>query len=269
MSAGDRPVSADMGKWRISIGLLAVGFALPMACASSSRIPPDPAALPGGSIVQETPVESVQALVAEGERWWTRSPDPGNPVACATCHDDPDATRGWAASFPKVKPMPPPNTRVMTLLQANAEAVARHYRLEDPLPAAAALTAYVTWLGAGLPISPGVSVGQPVFPDRMRALAASADRGSRVFARRCLRCHAAADIAPAATAFPRVVGGRVETLESFLEGHSASSQALPWDSPATADLVAYLVSWVKGLPIGLAIDPDRATGNVPCPGRPS
>jgi len=38
-------------------------------------------------------------LVAEGERWWTKSPDPANPVACATCHWDPAATRGWAASF--------------------------------------------------------------------------------------------------------------------------------------------------------------------------
>src|SRR5207245_2429313 len=45
-------------------------------------------------------------LVAEGERWWTRSPDPANPVACATCHWDPGATRGWAASFPKWKPLP-------------------------------------------------------------------------------------------------------------------------------------------------------------------
>jgi cytochrome c553 len=157
----------------------------------------------------------------------------------------------------------------MTLLQANAEAVARHYRLEDPLPAAAALTAYLTWLGTGLPISPGVSVGQPVFPDRMRALAASADRGSRLFARRCLRCHETADIAPAATAFPRVVGGQPETLEGFLESHPILSPPLPWGSPGMADLIAYLVSCVKGLPISLAIDPDRAMGNKPTSGPPS
>ncbi|MBI2468305.1 MAG: hypothetical protein HYV62_10910, partial [Candidatus Rokubacteria bacterium] len=69
---------------------------------------------------------SSAVLVAEGERWWRQSPDPGNPVACATCHWDASLTRGWAAGFPKVKPLPPPHTRVMTLLQANAEAVARH-----------------------------------------------------------------------------------------------------------------------------------------------
>src|SRR3972149_11569926 len=84
---------------------------------------------------------SLEQLVAEGERLWTKSPDPSNPVACATCHRDPAKTRGWAASFPKFKPLPPPHARVMTHLQANAEAVARHYRLADPLPAANGITA--------------------------------------------------------------------------------------------------------------------------------
>jgi len=83
-----------------------------------------------GATATSEPASTVQtpddALRAEGERWWTRSPDPRNPVACATCHHDPALTRGWAAGFPKVKPLPPPHTRVMTLLQANAEAVARH-----------------------------------------------------------------------------------------------------------------------------------------------
>jgi hypothetical protein len=32
-------------------------------------------------------------LIAEGERWWTQSPDPGNPVACVTCHWEPSTTR--------------------------------------------------------------------------------------------------------------------------------------------------------------------------------
>ena len=78
--------------------------------------------------------------------------------------------RGWAAGFPKVKPLPPPHTRVMTLLQANVEAVARHYRRPDALPVATAITAYLTALGADLPVSPGMSPGQPVFPERIRQL---------------------------------------------------------------------------------------------------
>src|SRR3989304_360824 len=110
----------------------------------------------------------LQALVAEGHPLWTQSPAPSNPVACATCHRDPAKTRGWAASFPKFKPLPPPHARVMTLLQANAEAVARHYGLPDPLTAATAITAFLTSLGADVPISPGLSAGQPVFPTRMR-----------------------------------------------------------------------------------------------------
>jgi hypothetical protein len=64
--------------------------------------------------------EDASLLVAEGRRLWTVSPDPGNPVACETCHWDVGAIRGWASSFPKFKPLPPPAARVMTLLQANA-----------------------------------------------------------------------------------------------------------------------------------------------------
>ncbi len=190
------------------------------------------------------------ALVEEGERWWKESPDPENLVACATCHQDPAATRGWAASFPKIKPMPPPHTRVMTFLQANAEAVARHYRLVDALPTATALTAYLTRHGLGVAISPGVSAGQPVFPERMRALAFSVARGDRLYANRCARCHDAGETALAAGGFPRVVSERVVMLEGFLQDHPSTSQGLPWDSPAMADLIAYLMSRIPGWPVG-------------------
>jgi cytochrome c553 len=193
----------------------------------------------------------LQALVAEGERLWTQSPDAGNPVACATCHHDPTKTRGWAASFPKFKPLPPPHARVMTLLQANAEAVERHYRLADPLPAATAITAFLTAQAAGVPISPGISVGQPVFPVRMQALAASVVRGERAYARSCGHCHKSFDLAPSATAFPRAEGGHSKSLELFLEGHRPLQPPLARDGQATADLIAYLMSQVAGSPVGL------------------
>ncbi len=197
-----------------------------------------------------TVIPSLQTLVAEGERLWMNSADPGNPVACATCHRDPAKTRGWAASFPKFKPLPPPHSRVMTLLQANAEAVERHYRLSDPLPAATAITAYLTSLGADVPISPGISNGQPVFPARMQELAASVGRGGNLYARRCGRCHETASVALAVTAFPRVTGERAESLESFLERHNRMARPLRWDSPATADIMAYLASHAAGRPAG-------------------
>jgi cytochrome c553 len=181
-------------------------------------------------------------LVAAGARWWSVSPDPGNPVACATCHHDAGATRGWAPSFPKVRPLPPPHTRVMTLFQATAEAVARHYRLSDPRPAAVAITAYLTALGSGRPLTPGVSAGQPVFPERIAVLAASVGRGARVFARRCQGCHPAGDVAPRLREFPRQRSGAPESLEDFLEGHRVGGPPLPWDSPVTADLMAYLAA---------------------------
>jgi mono/diheme cytochrome c family protein len=198
-----------------------------------------------------------QTLVAEGQGWWTRSPDPTHPVACATCHHDSGDVRGWAAGFPKVRPLPPPHTRVMTFLQANAEAVARHYRLQDPRAAATAITAYLTALGADLPVSPGLSPGQPVFPQRLRQLEASVGRGAAVFSARCAACHRPAGVASVARAFPRMGGGQPQTPEMFLMGHRPSGRALDWSDPEMADLVAYLVSHLSGRPVGVRVEPTR------------
>ena len=188
-------------------------------------------------------------LVAEGEQWWTRSPDPRDPVACATCHHDPDETRGWAASFPKLRPLPPPEGRVMTLLQANAEAVQRHYGLPDPERAALAITAYLTSRGTGVPVSPGITAGQPVFESRLRTLAESVGRGARIYARRCSSCHDPGAVAPAALLFPRVVNGRVESLERFLGGHRPELPTLQWDGQPAADVIAFLMSALAGRPV--------------------
>ncbi len=206
-------------------------------------------------------VRDLQALVAEGRWLWTLSPDPGDPVACATCHYDPSKTRGWAASFPKFKPLPPPHGRVMTLLQANAEAIQRHYGPADPLPAATAITAYLMAQGRDVPISPGISAGQPVFPTRMQELAASVRRGERLYARRCSHCHDPVATAPSVTAFPRTLNGRPESIESFLERHRTSGQPLAWDEQAMADLIAYLMSHLAGRPVGL--QPEHATKGGP------
>jgi cytochrome c553 len=190
-----------------------------------------------------------RALVAVGERWWTRSPDPANPVACATCHHDPAEVRGWAGGFPKVKPLPPPHTRVMTFLQANAEAVARHYRLPVALPVATAITAYLSALGADLPVSPGISPGQPVFLERIRELEASVTRGVSAFSARCGFCHQPSEIAPAARMFPRMSRGQPESLETFLVRHRPSRRPLDWSGQETADVLAYLASHLAGQPV--------------------
>ena len=80
----------------------------------------------------------------------------------------------------------------MTLFQANAEAVQRHYGLHDTERPALAITAYLTSRGAGTSISPGIVAGQPVFESRLRALAESVKRGERLYARQCRSCHEAA-----------------------------------------------------------------------------
>jgi mono/diheme cytochrome c family protein len=190
-------------------------------------------------------------LVLEGARWWARSPDPGNPVACATCHFDPALTRRWAASFPKVRPLPPPDRRVMTLLQANAEAVRLHYRLADPRPAATAITAYLTFLGRDVPVTPGIAESQPVFPERIERLERSVQEGEAAFAVRCRSCHDPAAAAGRSPRFPRAVEGRVESLESFIEGHQGAAAPLVWDAPVMADLVAYLTAQRRGRPVGM------------------
>jgi cytochrome c len=204
-----------------------------------------PISAPRSDSAAAAPAGPLPPLVAVGQYWWARSPDPENPVACATCHDDPALVRPWAASFPKFRPLPPPHARVMTLLQANAEAVARHYRVAEPRPLATAITAYLTWLAEGLPVTPGVSAGQPVFDARLRQLARSTARGRALYATRCAGCHDSAHLAAALGHFPRVAerdGGALEALESFLEGHEPAGQPLPWDGQDMADLVAYLVS---------------------------
>ena len=189
-------------------------------------------------------------LVAEGEEWWKSSPDPRDPVTCATCHHDRNETRGWAASFPKYRPLPPPEGRVMTLLQANAEAVRRHYGLADPERPALAITAYLISRGIGVPISPGIVAGQPAFEGRLRALDESVERGERLFARRCRSCHAARAVARAALLFPRTAAGQVESLERFLGRHRSERSPLGWDGQPTADIIAFLMSTLAGQPVG-------------------
>ena len=212
----------------MALALIAVVWAGPVSAAASDRA----------------------ALVAEGEKWWTSSPDPRDPVGCATCHHDRDETREWAASFPKFRPLPPPEGRVMTLLQANAEAVRRHYGLGDPERPAAAITAYLVSRGIGVPVSPGIVARQPTFESRLRALAESVGRGEQLFARRCDSCHAPSTVARVAFRFPRASAGQVESLERFLGRHRSGPSTLGWDDQPTADIIAFLMSTLAGQPVG-------------------
>jgi mono/diheme cytochrome c family protein/cytochrome c553 len=193
---------------------------------------------------------SLGELVAEGEEWWKSSPNPRDPVACATCHHNRNETRGWAASFPKYRPLPPPEGRVMTLLQANAEAVRRHYGLADPERPALAITAYLISRDLGVPVSPGIVADQPVFESRLRALDESVARGERLFVRRCRSCHALRTVARAALVFPRTADGQVESLEGLLGRHRPGSPPLGWDGQPTADIIAFLMSRLAGQPVG-------------------
>lgn len=227
---------------RVSLGALGV---LVIALASPSH-GETPAFVTARALMQAPPGDST--LILEGARWWSRSPDRENPVACATCHHDVALTRAWAASFPKVKPMPPPDARVMTLLQANAEAATRHYRVKDPRPAATAITAYLTALGGDVPISPGIAVGQPVFPQRIRQLGQSVERGEALFTHRCARCHQEGYVAPLIGGFPRLRAGRAESLEGFLELHLSIRPSLSWHGQEMADVIAYLTSKLAGRP---------------------
>jgi mono/diheme cytochrome c family protein len=134
----------------------------------------------------------------------------------------------------------------MTLLQATAEAVARHYGPRDARPAAVAISAFLVARGVGLPITPGVAPDQPIFPARMRALAESVERGRTLYAGWCGACHDAATIAPRAGGFLRATA---EPVELFLEGHRPAGPPISWNSLAMADLVAYLIAHRAGEPV--------------------
>lgn len=185
-------------------------------------------------------------LVRAGERWWRAAPEGSPPVACATCHRGRAETDGWVASFPKWRPLPPPHARVMTLTQALAEAAERHYPAADRQRVAVALAAYLTARAAGVTISPGVAPDQLVFPHRLAALAASAERGARRFARRCAACHPAEDVAPAVVRWWALVRRAGDAPERFLERHPPDGPRPAWDSAETADVLAYLVGRQAG-----------------------
>ncbi len=138
----------------------------------------------------------------------------------------------------------------MTLLQANAEAVRRHYGLADPERPAFAITAYLVSRGVGIPVSPGIVAGQPVFEGRIRALDESVRRGEQFFARRCRGCHAPRPVAGAALLAARMTDGRVESLEGFLGRHGPERPRLRWDGQPTTDIIAFLMSRLAGQPIG-------------------
>jgi len=138
----------------------------------------------------------------------------------------------------------------MTLLQANAAAVERHYGLADPERPALAITAYLISAGAGVPVSPGIVAGQPVFEARLHALDESVGRGERLVARRCRHCHTPKAMAGAALHFPHIANDQVESLERFLGRHHPRHPPLTWDSQSTADIIASLMSRLAGQPVG-------------------
>ena len=138
----------------------------------------------------------------------------------------------------------------MTLLQANTEAVRRHYRLPDPDRPALAITAYLTAHGAGIPVSPGIVGGQPVFAGRLRALAESVARGEQLYARWCRSCHDPGAVAPAALFLPSVVNSQVEPLERFLGRHRPELPPVGSDGEPSTDVIAFLMSRLAGRSVG-------------------
>lgn len=237
-------------QWKLLLVTIAVAAAVVVEC---SRMSTNAAQQENRSVsMAETATASDKtALVEHGLRWWNQSPDPTNPVACATCHHDQAAVRGWAASFPKWRPLPPPHARVMTLLQANAEAVERHYRFSDPRPVTIAITAFLIAEGEETRITPGVSPDQPVFPERVNALSTSVSRGQMLFATRCAACHDAKPVASALLAFPRMRAHEPESFEGFIEYHSGPNAPIFWNSAESADLVAFLMRGLSGQPLRL------------------
>ncbi len=199
-----------------------------------------------------------EVLVAAGRDLWIRAPASGPPVACVACHHEPGAASGWAASYPRFRPLPPPHGRVMTLLQAVAEASERHYPGAAVQPTTAAITAYLATRAAGRPITPGLEPDQPAFAPRLTALAASVRRGERAFTRRCAACHTPDALAPAVVGWARLVRAGGGPPEVFVETHVHGGDRLAWNGSETADLLAFLVGRLAGRPFLPDPSPNRA-----------
>lgn len=70
------------------------------------------------------------------------------------------------------------------------------------------------------------------------------DAGEKLFRARCASCHAS--IKGVAARYPRVVDGKVLTLEAM----ARHREPLPWESQELLDLTAYIAYQSRGMPIG-------------------
>jgi len=254
------------GRRSLGVGLLLACVEAVAGCAAppGTRVEAVPTAVEEGP---RRPLSRIaprlRALIRAGEALWQRPPVEDNTIACATCHFDGVEFEEWATSFPKVRPMPPPFTRVMTLQQAVGESVATHYRIPPGSrnrQVSRAITAYLSWTGEGRPFTPGVAARQPVFPHRMAALRESIARGRAHVERSCAGCHADfARFGEVAATFPRVprAGAAVMTLEEYLQDHTGPA----WDSPEAADIAAFVTARAQGriLQPGGTLQPQQPT----------
>ena len=83
------------------------------------------------------------------------------------------------------------------------------------------------------------------------------DRGAKLFAENCARCHAS--MKGVAARYPRRVSGKVVTLETMVRHRTP----YPFESQELLALTAYVAAQSRGLPIGAALsDSDVAPGRA-------
>ena len=81
------------------------------------------------------------------------------------------------------------------------------------------------------------------------------DRGAALFAQHCAGCHAAASMKGAATRYPRVVEGKVVTLEAKI-GHRGPRFA--YESEELLSLTAFVAHQSRGMPFAQGISAEDA-----------
>ncbi|HZZ83402.1 MAG TPA: c-type cytochrome [Anaeromyxobacteraceae bacterium] len=170
--------------------LLAAGNPGPAAAAA-----PGAAALPPGELGKV--VRLGRSLFDETDTHPLTKPYVKNALTCASCHPDSGAGAaatlvGAATAYPawstREKAVITLEDRILNCFMRSMNGV----RPPNGSPPSVALTAYVTWLSAGLPVAmnprypkgPRALAPLPVFADEVNV-----QRGRTVFEARCATCH--------------------------------------------------------------------------------
>lgn len=170
---------------------------LSLACAGDDSPAGQERKLPPGELGRV--VSLGQELIEKTTEHPLTRPYTGNSLNCSSCHlnagTHPEAATflGVATAYPAWSPR---EKRVITLEDRVSNCFMRSmngYRLPNGSEASVAMTAYITWLSSGEPLSMNAEAPlgpRSVRPLKIDATQANPERGGELYAEHCAMCHA-------------------------------------------------------------------------------